>query len=136
MLSVPMITRYRLCLCLLAAAAGFTVACSRVPLLAPNGSTITLTATATALPVNGSAEIIAQVVESAGTAPQAGTLITFTTTLGQVQPPQAETDVAGRVVARFLAGSGSGSATITATSGGATVGTNGAIKILVGSAAV
>src|SRR5471032_3222217 len=66
-------------------------ACSKVPLLAPSGSTIILTSAATALPVNGTATIIAQVLEAAGTPPQDGTLVTFTTTLGSVQPSQAET---------------------------------------------
>jgi adhesin/invasin len=51
-------------------------------------------------------------------------------------PPEAETDVNGRVIVRYLAGDSNGTATITATSGGATTGTNGAIKIAVGTAAV
>src|SRR5476649_2657809 len=110
-------------------------ACSKVPLLAPSGSTIILTSAATALPVNGTATIIAQVLEAGGTPPQDGTLITFTTTLGTIQPPQAETS-GGRVIVKFNAGSASGSATIVASSGGASVGAAGAIKILIGTAAV
>src|SRR5262245_13258376 len=78
-------------------------ACQRVPLLAPTGSTITLTSSATALPINGSADIIAQVIEAAGTPPHSGTEITFTTNLGSVQPSTADTDSAGRVVVRFNA---------------------------------
>src|SRR5580765_1903078 len=92
------------------------VGCSKVPLLAPSGSTITLTSAATALPVNGSTDIIAQVIEPAGTPPQRGTLVTFTTNLGSVQPSEAETDTSGRVVVKYIAGSGSGTATITAIS--------------------
>ena len=131
-----MITRYRLCLCLLFAAAGITVACERVPLLAPTGSTITLIASATALPVNGSTEITAQLIEPSGTPPQRGTTVSFSTTLGSIQPAQVETDVSGRATAKFLAGTGSGSATITAISGGSSVSAAGALKILVGTAAV
>jgi adhesin/invasin len=136
MLSVAMIPRTRIAFAILFAAGALTVACQRVPLLAPSGSTITLTSAATALPLNGSAEIIAQVIEASGTPPNRGTLITFTTTLGAVQPFEAETDVNGRVVVKFAAGNSSGTATITASSGGANVGTAGAIKIAIGTAAV
>jgi adhesin/invasin len=121
---------------LLAAFALLIVACERVPLLAPSGSTISLTALATALPSNGSTDIIAQVIESGGTAPHSGTLVTFTTSIGTVQPSQVETDVSGRAQAKFLAGTGSGTATISALSGGASASGSNAIKILVGAAAV
>jgi adhesin/invasin len=121
---------------LLAAFALLIVACEKVPLLAPSGSTISLTALATALPSNGSTDIIAQVIEASGTAPHSGTLVTFTTSIGTVQPSQVETDVSGRAQAKFLAGTGSGTAIITALSGGASASGNNAIKILVGAAAV
>src|SRR5438094_2865266 len=52
-----------------------TTACNKVPLLAPTGSSITLTASATVLPVNGTTQLIAQVLEAAGTPPQNGTLV-------------------------------------------------------------
>jgi adhesin/invasin len=110
--------------------------CQRVPLLAPSGSTITLTTSTTALAVNGSTDVIAQVLEPSGTPPQNGTHVSFTTTLGTVQPSDAETDVNGRVQVKFLAGTANGTATITAISGGATTGTAGAIRIAVGTAAV
>jgi Big-like domain-containing protein/PKD domain-containing protein len=138
MLMVFMIPRCRssaLC-ALLAISALLIVACEKVPLLAPSGSTITLTALATALPANGSTDIIAQVIESGGTPPHSGTLVTFTTSFGSVQPPQAETDVSGRVQVKFLAGVGSGTATITAISGGVSASGTNAVKILVGAAAV
>ena len=89
---------------LLFGSALLTVACQKVPLLAPSGSTITLTSSATALPVNGTADIIAQVIEAAGTPPHSGTLVTFTTNLGSVQPSEAETDLSGRVVVKYVAG--------------------------------
>jgi adhesin/invasin len=137
MFSVIMISRINTAvLVLFAAALTVTAACQKVPLLAPSGSTINLNATATALSVNGSATITAQVIQASGTSPQSGTLVIFTTTLGSIQPPQAETDINGRVTVNFVAGGASGTATITASSGGANQGTNGAIKILIGTAAV
>src|SRR3954463_7984761 len=113
-----------------------TTACERVPLLAPSGSTITMTASATALPTNGSTDIVAQVIEAGGTPPHSGTLISFTTNLGSVQPSQAETDISGQVRVKFNAGGASGSATITAISGGVSASGTNAIKILIGSAGV
>jgi hypothetical protein len=111
-------------------------ACEKVPLMAPAGSTIVLTAATNALPVGATTDIIATVLEAAGTPPHSGTYVTFTTTLGAMQPAQAQTDVGGRVVVRYFSGTANGSAVITATSGGATTGTDGAIKIAVGTAAV
>jgi hypothetical protein len=126
-----------------------SVSCERVPLLAPSGSTITLTASTTAISVNGTAQLIAQVVEPAGTPPHSGTHVIFTTTLGSVKPSEGDTDINGRVLAIFDAGSANGTATITATSGGvgvvqpssssSTSGTTSptnSVKIAVGTAAV
>src|SRR6478752_4293247 len=106
MLTGFMLTGFRARLaCLAAAVACVTLAgCERVPLLAPAGSTLTLTSSATTLPVNGSTTLIAQVLEAAGTAPQSGTHVTFTTTLGTIRPAEAETDSGGRVVVIFSAG--------------------------------
>ena len=125
-------------------------ACDRVPLLAPSGSTITLTSSATILPINGRTILIAQVIEPAGTPPHSGTHVSFTATMGIVLPSEADTDTSGRVAVNFLAGDSSGTATITALSGGAGGGTttnNGGtgttptapantVKILIGAAAV
>src|SRR5438067_535796 len=134
MVSVFMISRRRLATLVLAPAALFLIetACNRVPLLAPSGSTITLTTSTSIVPVGGTATILAQVVENAGTAPQAGTHVTFTTSLGVIQPSDAETDTSGRASVTFTAAS-SGTATITAISGSATTGAN-PLKILVGTA--
>lgn len=112
------------------------IGCEKVPLLAPTGSTITLTASTTALSANGTTSIIAQVLEASGTPPHSGTHITFTTTLGRIEPSEIATDINGRAIVTFLAGSANGTATIVAISGGATTGTDGAIKIAVGAAAV
>ena len=95
-----------------------SVACDRVALLAPAGSTITLTPLASSLPLNGSTNIIAQVIEPAGTPPNRGTLVTFTTTLGTILPIEVETDAGGRVIVTFRAGTQSGTATIFAHLGG------------------
>jgi hypothetical protein len=111
-------------------------ACQRVPLLAPSGSVITLTSSATVLPFNGSTLIQAQVIEASGSPPHSGTHVTFTTTLGAIQPSDGETDSSGLVKVTFVAGAQSGTATITAISGGASVSATGAVKILVGAAAV
>lgn len=137
MVSAFMISRRHLAALFVVPALAFAIeaACNRVPLLAPSGSSITLTTATSILPVSGSATIIAQVVESAGTAPQAGTHVTFTTSLGTIQPNDATTDSSGRATAVFTSTT-SGTATITAISGGATTGANGALKILVGAAGV
>jgi adhesin/invasin len=125
-----------------------TVSCERLPLLAPSGSTITLTASTTAMSVNGTAQLIAQVIEQAGTPPHSGTHVIFTTTLGSVKPPEGDTDINGRVLAIFDSGTANGTATITATSGGVggaqststgsstTTSPTNVVKIAIGTAAV
>jgi hypothetical protein len=112
------------------------LACERVPLLAPSGSTLTLTSPTTALPINGTAPIGVQVIEPSGTPPHSGTHVTFTTTLGTLFPTEAETDSSGQAITQFRAGNASGTATITAISGGSSVPATGVVKILVGTAAV
>jgi PKD repeat protein len=54
----------------------------------------------------------------AGTPVQNGTLVTFTTTLGRIEPSEARTNN-GQVRVKFISGNQSGTATITAFSGGA-----------------
>lgn len=139
MVTVFMLSRLRRAFAVAGVVVGstlLTAACQKVPLLAPSGSTITLIATATALPINGSTDLIAQVIEASGTPPQHGTRITFSTTLGSIQPSEAETDISGRVTVKFLAGGGSGTATIIAISGGASASGTNAVKIAIGAAAV
>lgn len=127
--------RAALALALATGLTALTTSCEKTPLLAPTGSTITLTAPVTVLAANGSTTIVAQVLEAAGTAPHSGTHVIFSTTLGQIVPPDAETDSGGRVAVAFSPMGNNGTATITAVSGGATTGTNGALKIAVGTAA-
>lgn len=131
------------------------VACDKVPLLAPTGSVITLFPTATSVPLNGEITIVATVIENgvaaaapatgtgtgtgtttttrpgAGTPVQNGTLVSFTTTIGRIEPTEARTRN-GQVSVRFVAAGQSGNAKITAFSGGA----SGTLEnLLVGSAA-
>jgi adhesin/invasin len=110
-------------------------ACQKVPLLAPTGSTITLTAGSTALSVNGTTDIIAQVLEASGTSPQDGTVVIFTTTLGSIEPTEARTN-GGRVTVKFRAGTANGTAIITASSGAASASGANAARVAVGTAAV
>jgi hypothetical protein len=112
-----------------------TIGCQRVALLAPAGSTITITPLTTTLPLNGTTSLIAHVIEPAGTPPQRGTLLSFTTSLGSIEPIEAETDSGGRVLVTFKAGALSGTATIIALSGGVTTGSTGAVKIAIGASA-
>ena len=131
-------------------------ACDKVPLLAPTGSVITLLAATNTVSLNSEITIIATVIENgaapatgtgtgtsttsragAGTPVQNGTLISFTTTLGRIEPSEARTHN-GQVSVRFISGGASGNATITAFSGGASaqlanlkVGTAAAGRVLV-----
>jgi len=143
------------------------LACDKVPLLAPTGSVISLFATSSTIPLNSEVEIIANVIENgvaptpstpttptngatpapstptstttagAGTPVQNGTLVSFTTTIGRIEPSEARTNN-GQVRVRFISGGQSGTATITAFSGGASgklenlkVGSAGAERVLI-----
>lgn len=114
-----------------------------MPLLAPSGSTITLIIQTDALGVNGSTEIIAIVIEgeqqtSGGTGAGGattpgvgnpvhnGTLVTFTTSLGRIEPVQART-TGGKATVTLFGDGRSGTATINAFSGVATA--NKTVKI-------
>jgi hypothetical protein len=135
----------------------FASACDKVPLLAPSGTVITLFPVSSTVPLNSDTEIVATVIEQgaaapaptqpptngnggttstpttgAGTPVQNGTVVTFTTTLGRIEPSEARTSN-GQVRVRFFSGNQSGIATITAFSGGA----SGRLEnLLVGTAAV
>ena len=132
-----------------------TLACDKVPLVAPTGSQIFLTASAQNAPLNGSIEIVANVIENgttstpgtgtgtgsggtsttaAGTPVHNGTVVTFTTTIGHIDPSEARTSN-GEVRVRLVTGGQSGNATITARSGGASATLSGDSAIRVGSAA-
>jgi hypothetical protein len=148
-----------LALCLIPVAS-----CDKVPLTAPSGTVITLFPTATTVPLNGEIEIVATAIENgvaappttpapppgtpptqpttpaaptpgAGTPVHNGTLISFTTTLGRIEPSEARTSN-GQVRVRFIAGGQSGLASISAFSGGAVGRLADASAIKVGTAAV
>lgn len=152
--------RLAACTALLTAAAALSLAgaCDKLPLLAPSGSVITIFPAATTIPANGSTEIVATVIENgttatpppanggtdggaatpggtsspgAGTPVQNGTVVTFTTTIGRLEPTEARTQN-GQVRVRFFGNGQSGQATITAFSGGASARSE---PLLVGSAA-
>jgi len=108
------------------------VACDQLPLLAPTGSTVVLNTDQVTLVSNGTAQITATVLEASGTPVQNGTLVTFTTTVGQFDLREARTRN-GSATVRLNAAGASGVARITASSGGAT---SEAIEISVGAAAV
>jgi hypothetical protein len=116
----------------LIAALSLAIACDKVPLLAPSGSVISVFAAANTVPLNGDIEIVANVIENgttsttptnpgtgtpgtgttgttsttsagAGTPVQNGTLVSFTTTIGRIEPSEARTSN-GQVRVRFFAG--------------------------------
>ena len=132
-----------------AAALPLVSACDKVPLLAPAGTVITIFPSSTTVPSSGEIEIIATVIErgtassgtgtgatqtpSAGTPVQNGTLVSFTTTIGRIEPREARTHN-GEVRVKFHADGATGTALITAYSGGASA-TNKDNPLLVGAAA-
>jgi adhesin/invasin len=113
-------------------------ACDKVPLLAPTSSTITVNASTRTLPLGGSTEISAVVLEGSGTPVQNGTTVTFSTSLGSVTPIEAQTRN-GVATTTFNAGMMSGEAVVRANSGAAGGGTGDAatntVRINVGAAA-
>jgi hypothetical protein len=92
--------------------------CDRVPLLAPTNSTVTIDAGTRVLEAGGSTSISAMVIESSGTPVHNGTTVRFTTTLGRLDPVEAQTHN-GVATTTFFAGNDSGVAEVRATSGGA-----------------
>jgi hypothetical protein len=135
-----MVTHRTSLLALLALPLALAAACDKVPLLAPTGSVITLLAATNTVSLNSEVTIIATVIENGqapaptgtgtgtgtttttrsggGTPVQNGTLITFTTTIGRIEPSEARTHN-GQVSVKLITAGTSGTATITAYSGGA-----------------
>jgi hypothetical protein len=113
----------------------FVAACDKVPLLAPTGSVITLIPEANGVALNSQISIVATVIENGvasagsgsggttsrtgnGTPVHDGTVVTFTTTIGRIEPSEARTHN-GQVTVQLVTDTTSGLATITAYSGGA-----------------
>jgi hypothetical protein len=129
-----MVTHRLSVLAFLALPLAFVAGCDKVPLLAPTGSVISLFAVTTSVSLNSQVDIIAVVIENgaaaatgsgtggtrtgAGTPVQNGTLISFTTTIGRIEPSEARTHN-GQVTVKLITAGTSGLATITAFSGGA-----------------
>jgi PKD repeat protein len=122
------------------ASSASAVTCNRVPLTAPTQSTIQLFSTAPSVPLNGSVDLIATITEQAGTPVPDGTLVSFTTTLGRIEPSETRTNN-GKATVKLVAGTQSGTATVTAFSGAATGGTGdnatagASIEVAIGAAA-
>lgn len=134
---------------LVAGPLAFAPGCSKVPLLAPTGTVITVLPASNTVSLNSQVQIIATAIQngvasaggsgsgattttSTGGEPvQNGTVISFTTTIGSIQPQEARTHD-GQVSVTLTTGSQSGTATITAYSGGAST----SVKLAVGTAAV
>lgn len=143
---VPFAARAAAVLALAALPLG-SLACDKMPLVAPTGTVITLFANSNVLPVDGSIEIRAVAIEGGaapttgegaasgspgqGTPVHNGTVITFTTTLGRVEPQEARTHN-GQVTVRLFGSGGSGVAAVRAFSGGAS---SNELRINVGAAA-
>ena len=114
--------------------------CEKVPLLAPTASTIFVVSSRSVLPINGTAEITATVIEQSGSPTHNGTLVTFTTTLGTLSPREAVTRN-GQAVVTLHAGTESGVASIAAYSGSAQSGAGAdgaagsALQVTIGGAA-
>lgn len=122
--------RVSLMLSMLTTAAA-ALACDAVPLVAPTQSTVRLVVGDPSIPNGGSTTITATVTEAAGTPVHDGTVVTFSTTLGAVHPPEAPT-ARGRASATFTAGDESGAAELLAWSGGAV---SEPVRISIGAAA-
>ena len=118
--------RFTVLLALMAAC----VACDKVPLTAPTASTITLTVASTTVPINGSIQVLAAVVEAGGTAVHDGTSVVFTGSLGTFSPVEAQT--VGGVARSTFTGTSSGTVMIGAFSGAAAAT---AVEVKVGAAA-
>jgi hypothetical protein len=116
-----------------------SASCDKMPLTAPLDSQITLVAASTFVQPGGTTEVSAFVTEPAGTPVHNGTVVTFTTTLGTLDPIEARTN-GGKATVRFHAGGSAGIARIRAFSGGTSFGGGGdagdPLEIRVGAAAV
>lgn len=122
-----------LCALVLAGAVAIS-GCDKAPLLAPGGTVIFLNATSPSVSATGTVEIIAVLLEqgttssgsgtgssstpAAGTPVHNGTLVSFATDIGRIEPAEARTEN-GQVKVRFIGDGRSGAAKILAYSGGA-----------------
>lgn len=113
--------------------AALTGACDKDSILAPNGSELTLVATSSTLPANGSIDVTAHlfrggfatgdeataIVPGVGPPVRDDTIVTFVSTLGRLEPTQAKT-FDGKVTVKLFGDGREGTAKLTAFSGPAT----------------
>jgi hypothetical protein len=97
-------------------ACGISTACDKATLLGPIGSSISLSAAAQVVPPGGSTELTAVLLENSGQPVPNGTTVRFTTSLGRIEPFEAQTRN-GVATAMFVAGNDSGTAEVRALSG-------------------
>lgn len=97
-------------------------ACEKSQLLAPTNSSLSVSAALLIVPAGGNTTVEALVMEQAGTPVHNGTTVRFTTSLGRVDPVEAQTRN-GVATTTFFADGASGVADIRATSGAASGGT-------------
>jgi hypothetical protein len=122
---VPVVARARVAALVLLVAAAFAVgSCDKVPLTAPSTATIKLYADTPIVPIGGTARITATVIQTGGATVHNGTVVSFTTSLGAMEPSEATTQD-GKCTVTFRAGSQSGTAVINAYSGAASTTSSG-----------
>jgi hypothetical protein len=100
-------------------ASACSTACDKATLVGPINSMISLSATSLVVPPGGTTTLTATVLENSGQPVPNGTTVRFTTSLGRVEPIEAQT-TNGVATAVFVAGADSGTAEIRAISGLAT----------------
>jgi adhesin/invasin len=98
---------------------GVALGCDKMELTAPTASTITVSVPAKVLGLGDTTQVSALVIEEVGTPVHNGTTVRFSTSLGRLDPPEAQTRN-GVATTTFHAGSVSGIARIRAVSGAAT----------------
>ncbi len=99
------------------AAIAATSGCEQALQVAPSSSVLVLTAPVSAVGLNTTVTITATLTDSSGKAVVDGTLVTFSSSLGQLSPTEARV-ANGRAVTVLTSGTTSGTATVTAVSGG------------------
>lgn len=94
-------------------------ACDKASPVAPAGTTITLSVNPTRINIDGQASVTAIVRRENGSPVNPGTIVNFSTSLGELDPDDAATDDTG-VAETLLRGAGQiGTATVTASTGAA-----------------
>ncbi|MEJ2084517.1 MAG: PKD domain-containing protein [Acidobacteriota bacterium] len=93
------------------------VSCGKATPVAPSGTTVTLSVNPTRINIEGQATATAIVRRADGAPVNPGTIVNFSTSLGEVDPESAPTDDAG-IATAVISGAGQiGMATVTASTG-------------------